>query len=186
MKSCKKHKQYNTVGTVYEDVYKTQAIQHCRNSLWRRVQTTNNTTLSEQFQNPIENRRKRQNRYHNTKIHVDRLLSWLYTDTSIKSGGVILVYFLSYSFMLYTFLCCILCIVNRRFVLFDRRIVLLRLMSSYYPFGILKHFLHNLFFMTHNTNILTLFIFFVIVWHVKRWFHKTCLIAWNINQFASY
>jgi hypothetical protein len=34
---------------IYEDVYKTQTIQHCRNSLWRRVQNTNNTTLSEQF-----------------------------------------------------------------------------------------------------------------------------------------
>jgi hypothetical protein len=64
-----------------------------------------NATLSNQFQNPIENRsRKRQNRYlwhtntwplthqymtSNTQIHY-RWLSWLGTGTSIKTGGVTL------------------------------------------------------------------------------------------------
>jgi len=32
MKTCAKHKQYKAVGTGYEDVYKTQTIQHSRNS----------------------------------------------------------------------------------------------------------------------------------------------------------
>jgi hypothetical protein len=44
---------------------------------------TENTTQSEQFQDPIKIRRKWQNQYLNTQIH-DRLLSRLGTNIAIK------------------------------------------------------------------------------------------------------
>ena len=49
-----------------------------------------NTALSEQFQNLIEKSQKEAKSIPQTQIH-DRLLSWLGTGTSIKSGGIKLV-----------------------------------------------------------------------------------------------
>ena len=76
-----KNKAYHTVRTIQE-----QSIPHCQNNY-----KSKHTTLSEHFQNQTSKSHKEAKSMPLAQKQNDISLSWLRTDTSIKSGGFKLV-----------------------------------------------------------------------------------------------